>query len=347
MADVSVLMPGLLEPFAGIDPKAFPGLPAVSTLLSRSTLQRRPARSFEAEACALFNLPADRHAELPVAQLSWLSDYGAACDCALLRADPVHLRADKSELRLFPATQFDLTQAEAERIIESLNAHCRAQGLEFVAPAASRWYVRTDHSPLLTTQPLSEVAGRDIRHYLPEGEAAGGWTGLFNEIQMLLHAHPVNRQRRERGQPEVNSVWFWGGGDLPAVATRCTASVQGRDVLSRGLTRWSGASPVADTADVASAVQAAAASTGRLLLIRDELLPALAGGDFSAWAEALEKQEAALFRPLLKDLKSGRTGSVELLPCHGRAYRIRRWQLYQVWKPVRDFASLVADVRHA
>ena len=34
---------------------------------------------------------------------------------------------------------------------------------------------------------------------------------------MLLHSHPVNREREMKGLATVNSVWFWGVGQLPKI----------------------------------------------------------------------------------------------------------------------------------
>jgi hypothetical protein len=34
-------------------------------------------------------------------------------------------------------------------------------------------------------------------------------------VQVILHQHPVNAERRARGLPPVNSLWLWGGGPLP------------------------------------------------------------------------------------------------------------------------------------
>jgi hypothetical protein len=39
----------------------------------------------------------------------------------------------------------------------------------------------------------------------------------LNEIQMLLHEHPVNVAREERGEPPLNGIWLWGGGKPPAL----------------------------------------------------------------------------------------------------------------------------------
>ena len=54
---------------------------------------------------------------------------------------------------------------------------------------------------------------RNLRECLPGGRDAVRVRALVNELQMLLHEHPVNERRAARGLPAVNSVWLWGAGD--------------------------------------------------------------------------------------------------------------------------------------
>ena len=51
---------------------------------------------------------------------------------------------------------------------------------------------------------------------------------LLNEVQVLLHQHPLNAARQTRGLPPVNSVWFWGAGRLPAPGPSPTAAWRAR-----------------------------------------------------------------------------------------------------------------------
>jgi hypothetical protein len=59
---------------------------------------------------------------------------------------------------------------------------------------------------------------------------------------MILSGHEANARREAEGKPAVNSVWFWGGGALPAARARPYAAIYAGDALTRGLAAWSGAS---------------------------------------------------------------------------------------------------------
>jgi hypothetical protein len=44
------------------------------------------------------------------------------------------------------------------------------------------------------------------------------WRRLQNELQMILHDHPVNEARLERGELSINSVWLYGCGSSKDIA---------------------------------------------------------------------------------------------------------------------------------
>ena len=336
---VTLLIPGLLEPFSGIDPSLFPDLPALTKLLSKGCTRQTENNNYETTLCDLFNIYPDNNNELPIAQLTWLTDSGSPSNTALLRADPVHLRADQAELRLFPANQLSITASEAKQLINSLNEHYHADGIEFIAPTLMRWYVRLKRQPSLKTHPLSCVAGNDIRHYLPAGKDAAYWKGLFNEIQMLLHDHTVNINRRDNQQAAINSLWFWGGAPIEKIARPSNQLVMSNDVLAESLAKFTGSRFVYSDIDIEIACDTAAEDKSSILIAHNDFLDSIACADFNSWSQMLEKFEQELFTPLLSALKKGKIVSVTVLPCNRMLYQVRRNQLLHFWKPVKSLKS--------
>lgn len=51
---------------------------------------------------------------------------------------------------------------------------------------------------------------------LPRTDEAKPWRSLWSETQMALHGSKVNQARQARGEPVINSLWFWGAGPMPA-----------------------------------------------------------------------------------------------------------------------------------
>jgi hypothetical protein len=128
------------------------------------------------------------------------------------RADPVHLLAGMHSLSLLDSRHFRLAADEAQALTAALNAHFAGEA-EFLAPHPLRWYARLESNLRVETPPLDQVTAGLIEPGLIAGPDAATLQRLAMEIQMLLHAHPVNDAREERGEPPVNSVWFWGNGE--------------------------------------------------------------------------------------------------------------------------------------
>ncbi|MDH2915497.1 MAG: hypothetical protein PXX77_01330, partial [Gallionella sp.] len=125
-------------------------------------------------------------------------------------ADPVHLQLQQSQVILQPEVKCGAEESAA--LCAELNRHFEQDGLMFIASDPQRWYVRSAANSDVATTPLRVAAWRDVKAYQPEGKDALRWRSLANEIQMLLHEHPVNTAREARGLPTINSLWLWGGG---------------------------------------------------------------------------------------------------------------------------------------
>ena len=102
-----------------------------------------------------------------------------------------------------------------------LNDFVAVDGLEFFKLSASEWYMSGMSADSLDSYPPSFLANRNVSTFLPSGDSMASWRRLMTELQMLLHNHPLNQQRVTTGLMPVNSLWFWGGGSLPAEHPPC------------------------------------------------------------------------------------------------------------------------------
>ena len=132
-----------------------------------------------------------------------------------LDADPVTLVAGRDDVRLEGVVR-DLDPYDAATLIRMLNSHFTTDGIEFIAARPDAWFVRAPENVRLRTRPLAVATGRMLRDLLPTGPDSGTWRRWQNEIQMLLHEHPVNEAREHDGKAPANSVWFSEGGTLPS-----------------------------------------------------------------------------------------------------------------------------------
>ena len=190
---LTLVVPGLLGPFPR-DGEPLPDPPVLLRLL-RNAKVMPGAPDPVAWLCNRFGITREWECDWPLAPLLAELELEEAGQDYWLRADPVHLRADRSRLVLFGPEVLAIHQEEADALAESFNALYQPDGLQLYTPTPNRWYLRLAHAPSLSTTPLPDVIGRDIDRHLPRGEDAAPWHARLNEIQMLFHAHAVNERR--------------------------------------------------------------------------------------------------------------------------------------------------------
>lgn len=200
--------------------------------------------------------------DTPVAPLALLGAGGDPGDDYVLRADPVHLAADRDHGLVVQAID-DLSAADADTLGRMLDRHFADDDLRFDIVRPDAWFARRREPARIATTPPDAVRGRAAAECMPSGPESGLWRRWQNEIEMLLHDHAINREREARNALPVNAVWFSGGGRLADVGalprTFVTAPPSPLGDLARGIARVAGT----DTADdVAHAVSRAVEAGG-------------------------------------------------------------------------------------
>jgi hypothetical protein len=252
---------------------------------------------------------------LPAGALSVLGAGGAPGDAIWARADPVHMQVMRDRVVMAPAAAFPLARGDADTLCQAVNAHF-AGAIELRAIDPSRWCARLESEIDAGDEPPLEMAGREAT------QRAGDV--LLTEIQMLLHSHPVNAAREARGEPAVNSLWFWGAGRLPGRTQSRWRSVTSEEPLALGLARLAGAAADALPAG-ADAWLEHAATDGRHLVILDP---------------AVETLERDWFAPLAAALRAGRVGMLSLHdPGAGFCVETVRGDLLRFWRRPKALES--------
>ena len=206
--------------------------PALETLLARGNLRSHPAPGVEVALCQLLGITQQQ--DWPVAPITLEADGGSAEQAYWMRADPVHLRVMRDRIVLADSSVLNLTAQEADALTTSIGQHF-GEALQPRPCHPSRWYIQLVQAPRLVTTPLSVVCGRDIQPLMPQGEDAPRFRSILNEVQMLLHSHPVNQQREARGELTINALWLWGGGIKPMVENRSTTTLFASDLTAKAL----------------------------------------------------------------------------------------------------------------
>lgn len=330
-----LVLPGLVWPSASASGFAA-GLqtPALDSLLGHARITRADARGFECWLARLFGLSGET---VPLAALRRLGEDDAApATGEWLCADPVHLHFARERLLLADAGELGITGAEAARLVADLNDFLADEpgfgGFETRAP--TRWYLRLTSSARASFVPLSDVVGRPVSHFLPEGEDARRWQRIGNELQVFLHNHPINQAREAAGQRTINSLWLWGAGALPGTLAAPAPCVLADDVLARGLARAAGLEPGAPVL----------APTGRdTLVVLDALHRPSLYLDIDTWRSRLLELEAQWFAPLVAALKMRRVTTLRISAPGDRqcvTLDIRAGDTWKFWRRPRRLEAL-------
>lgn len=310
-------------------------LPGLQRLLARGTSTREAAMGTEAALAQALGVV--RQQDWPLAPLTLEADGGTAGDAYWLRADPVHLHLMRDRIVLADTRLTDLTQAEADALTRDLSQHF-GEHFSIQARHPQRWYLCPTRPLRLETVPPSLAAGRAIDGVLPHGIDAPAARVWLNEIQMLLHAHPVNQEREARGALPVNSLWLWGGGARPAGVENALPPVYAEDGEARAVARQCGAALPALPAALEPRLLG---SPGILLL--DALDQPASLGDAFGWREALRLLETNWFSPLAGALrKTGREGVRILDPVSGRGTKLKRFDAGKIWRRPGNLLSGLA-----
>jgi hypothetical protein len=255
-----------------------PRLPNLERMLARAT--RGEPRHTHDRLATLFGL---EPAVVQPGPFMRLADGGKQDDGYWLRADPVHLAPDRDQLVLMPSSVLEMQHAELQALAKAFDATYAAEGWHLDFPSVERGYLRAPRALDVLTHDPEAFVGGPVLEAMPSGPDGKLLKQLMNETQMLFYTHAVNTAREEANRPTINSLWYWGGGQLPAKTGPAPKRVITDLPLVRGLAIWA----QQDALVPATGIHAA-----------DGDLIALASGD-------METMDRDWFGPLFAQVKSG------------------------------------------
>lgn len=327
---LTLLVPGLLLPEAVLVDTVFDlKAPALSLLLGRGQRVATVPDWLE----RAFGLAAP----LPAAALRKVGR-GETAEGVWICLDPVHWQVAREGISLADPAQLELTAAEAAALVAAVQPLLAEWG-ELAAGSPQHWELRLARSLLLETRPLADGIGLPVDPGLPAGLDGEKWRHLLAEMQTVLHAHKINRQREARGQPTVTSLWPWGVGSLPQQAPAAFDVVWAADPVVDGLCA------LADVPCIAPPARFQPAS-GNVLCRIDNLVGPARTRDGLAWRAALTALEHDWIAPAVAALKKGECRALRVVGTnvHGApraaGYSLVRGNLWRFWRRPRMLSAL-------
>jgi 2,3-bisphosphoglycerate-independent phosphoglycerate mutase len=228
---------------------------------------------------------------------------------------------------------------EAKAIIDTLNEKLGSDEVEFYPGVSYRHILKVKgHKETLKAvcTPPHDIPGKPVKEYLPKGMGSEYLRDLMSRSEAVLEDHPVNIERKSRGQLPATTIWlFWGSGQVPdmpafkkvyglaAAVTSGVDLIRGMaDMVGMDILKIKGVTDGPDndnTAQVAGALDSL--KTHDLVVVHIEA-PDEAGheGDISEKIEAIEKIDkdvVSRLRNYQNDLR------VLIMPDHPTPIKVR------------------------
>lgn len=337
MRSITLFIPGLLGPDIPVHPDDLPDIPALNWLFGRGEHQSLFPISPSYSLCELFGLKQDNISDIPIAAISRLSDDNQHPEGIWMRVDPIHVSPDRDGLILMDNNRFNLSQHDALALAAEVNKVLEPHGLILEVPVPYRWYVKLNERYQLQTTPLDLIVGKDILPFMPVGDDRVKWIQLLNEIQMTLHDSEINLMRQQEKKLPINSVWFWGHGELPHMINRHWSLVMSDEMLAKGLAMVA-ATPFEDLPETYNQVLRRGDSFNDLMVI-NAFQRFTHYHDLEGWLEALMYYEKNWFAPLRMALKKG---SLDYLHIRTNTLSISldKAVRYKVWKKKKNLLKV-------
>jgi hypothetical protein len=271
----------------------------------------------------------------PVAQLAAVSVPTILAPSTAWFATPVTFEARLDHVRMLERGLLRMTSAErAEWCAE----FTRAFGPEYLLhDAGERGFLITGiaETEAAGVDP-ARVLGADIGHALPAGARAGELRRLMAEIEMWLHAAPLNAVRERERRQRISALWLWGGGPrawTPGVPTGwqpppSSIRLSGGDPWLTALAwlgRLSPSRSLSGFADLDAATSHDVVELAPMSGPAPESLPAL---------------EQNWFGPARAALASGALGQLDLV-ANDRWFRLTSRSAWRFWRRLRPWLEVL------
>ncbi len=143
------------------------------------------------------------------------NDVALRCNLVYLSEAEVNY-ADKT---MIDYSSDEISTDEARILIEAVNDELKTDTINFYPGISYRHcMVWSNGKTGLGCTPPHDILERKVTEYLPK-EESGLLLDLMKKSYEILKDHPVNQARKARGLRPANSIWLWGEGKKPALAS--------------------------------------------------------------------------------------------------------------------------------
>ena len=142
-------------------------------------------------------------------------DISLRCNLVTLKGE-----GDYANKTMWDHSAGEISTGEAKIIIEDCEKQLGSDRFEFYPGVSYRHLlVWKDGNKEIKLTPPHDILEKKIKEYLPNGSESDSLLELMEKSNQILAEHPVNLKRKEEGELEANSIWFWGEGVKPSLSS--------------------------------------------------------------------------------------------------------------------------------
>lgn len=244
-------------------------------------------------------------------------------DSIMFYAEPISIEVKSDHIVAFSVSIDSTEHHKLDNIINKFNQHFFPDGLTLkYLPSGSIVCQSKDHNvPKMT--PVYSVYGRDIKHFLPQGDEAKFWLRVFNEVQMFLHEY-IDEEDRIFNNQLLNGFWFWGEGNKAN-----TKAYQGCFV---GDANWLDGFCSHNNTKRYEISDIENSNECNINIINESLLLASSSGNVSLWLDGLKQIESEILTPLYKLLKKGVIKEINIQDTSESYYQLKDVHRYRFFR---------------
>lgn len=139
------------------------------------------------------------------------TDIALRCNLVTLSEDEVY-----EEKKIIDHSSGEITTEEANELVEGIKKEFDNGIYTFYKGTSYRHLIIWDKGKEIDLAQPHDILGKIIGEYLPKDDAL---RDMMKKSYDILDNHPINIERSKRGLNKANSLWFWGAGTKPALAS--------------------------------------------------------------------------------------------------------------------------------
>jgi 2,3-bisphosphoglycerate-independent phosphoglycerate mutase len=149
-------------------------------------------------------------------------------DDVAVRCNVVTLKNNGADTEMEDFSAGHISSAESAELLKALQEKISDPVQPWAGDPSVRFFPGVSYRNLMIwpggndaveTTPPHDIHGKKITEYLPRGEGAERLLDLMEISREVFEDHAVNRKRRAEGKLPGNSIWLWGQGKAPRIAT--------------------------------------------------------------------------------------------------------------------------------